>query len=316
MSNFACLPGKAGGLSISWLSLSQQTRLKELAKWNRLAETWALATPPAVPSKEDVRIFRECLLKYKLRGTFRVVILGSTKELRSIFLNDPELVNTEVYCVDWSERMYSRSTEIGCINNPNERFLCEDWREFDLGGEQADVILGDKAIDNVPYPLWQGLFEHLYSILRPEGGLILHLALITHQFVGISFEGALSKWAIEVDAGRVDIDTAVSGLWEDLLSGSAFIPETDPRVCSISKYASEISEFKAKISSITNATMISLFQKLDSSFGSSFEDEWTVYTMEELREISSPFFDVRGVYLSNDYEAAPSSPIIELVKSM
>ena len=182
--------------------LYQQTKLKEMAKWNRLAKTWSQSAPPAVPSEEETQIFHKCLLRYKTNSAFRVVILGSTKELRRIFMDDLELTDTKVYCVDWSERMYSCNTEIGHIHNPNEQFLCEDWHQFDLVGEYADAIVGDKAIDNVPYSLWEGLFGHLHSLLRPGGGLILHLGLTTCQFAGISFEGALNKWAIEVDAGK------------------------------------------------------------------------------------------------------------------
>lgn len=296
--------------------LYQQTKLKELAKWNRLAETWALSAPPAIPSIEDIQIYQECLLKYKTSNSFCVVILGSTKELRKIFLENPELVDTKVYCVDWSERMYSRNTEIGHINNPNERFLCEGWQEFDLAGEYADAIVGDKAVDNVPYPLWEGLFGHLYTILRPGGGLILHLGLNTQQFAGVSFETALEKWATELEAGRTDLETATSGLWEDCLTGSAFIPGTDSHVCSVSKYDSEINAFRARLSSTTDGTMVSLSREFVHLFGASFGDEWTGYTMDDIREVSSISFDVREVYYSKDYEAAPSSPIVELIKAI
>jgi len=296
------------------LSLYQQTKLKELAKWNRLAETWSLSTPPAVPSEEEVQIFQGCTLKYKPRTTFRVVILGSTKELRKMFLKDSALADTKVYCVDWSERMYSRSTEMGHISNPNECFVCEDWQKFRLTGEYADVILGDKAIDNVPYLLWEGLFEHLHSILRPGGGLVLHLGLTTDQFAGITFQGALSRWATAVDDRKATLDNAASGLWEDCLTGSAFVGGTDPHICSLSKYATEISEFRTKLPSITNATVISLFRELERLFGSSFDDEWAAYTMDEVQETAAAFFDVRGVYYAADYAAAPSSPIIELAK--
>jgi hypothetical protein len=295
-------------------SLSEKTRLKEITKWNRLAETWSLSAPPAVPSIEEIQIYEECLMKYKTKDMFCVVILGSTKELRKIFLNNPELADTRVYCIDWSERMYSRNTEIGQINNPNEYFLCEDWQKFDLGGEYADVILGDKSIDNVPYPLWKGLFGHLQTILRPGGGLILHLGLNTEQFEGISFESALKKWGTKLETGKISIETAASGLWEDCLSGSAFIAGTDPHVCSVSKYDYEINEFKAKLSSITDTTMVSLFQEFIHLFGPSNNDEWTAYIMDDVRESSATFFDVKDVYFSKDYEAAPSSPIIELIK--
>lgn len=296
--------------------LSQQTKLKEIAKWDRLAETWSLSAPPAVPSKEEIQIFQKCLLKYKTTEEFRVVILGSTKELRKIFVTNQDMSSAIVYCVDWSKRMYISNTEIGQITNPNEHFLCEDWQKFDLAGDYADVIIGDKSIDNVPYPLWERLFEHLNSILRPGGSIVLHLGLTTDQFAGISFEGSLYKWAFEVDSGKVDLETAASGVWEDCLTGSAYIVGSDPHICSLSKYASQMNELKAKLPTITNKTVISLFQKLEYFFGSSFTDEWTAYTLVEVQEALSPLFKLKEIYYSQDYEASPSSPIIELIKSM
>ena len=98
------------------------------------------------------------------------------------------------------------------------------------------------------------------------------------------------------------------------MTGSTFVAGTDPHVCSLSKYASEINEFRTKLPSVANATVISLFQRLDYLFGPSFEDEWTAYTIDEIREISSALYDVREVHFAQDYEAAPSSPIIELTK--
>ena len=296
--------------------LSQQTKIKEMAKWNRLAETWSFSAPPAVPSNGEIQIYENCLLKYRAEDVFRVVILGSTKELRKIFLSNEKLLDTKVYCVDWSERMYSSNAEIGHISNPNERFICEDWQIFDLDGEYADVIVGDKSIDNVPYSLWGGLFNHLNSILRPGGALVLHLGLTTDQFSGISFESSLNKWAAEVDSGKVDLETAASGVWEDCLTGSAFINGTDPHICSLSKYANEMNKFKAKLPMISNITIISLFNELNHLFGPSLSDEWTAYTMDEVREMTLPFFKEVDVYYSEDYEAAPSSPIIELTKPL
>ncbi len=282
-------------------------------KWDRLAETWAETSPPAVPSEEDLGYFRARLLAHLGEASDCAVLLGCTVGLRRLFMDEPALSTVELHCVDWSRKMYEKTTAAGGISNQIEIYHKEDWLEFDLG-HRAKVILGDKSIDNIAFVDWPRLFTKLSSNLACGGILLLHVGLVTDQFRNISFRAALKKWSSLVDAGKVSPSSAAAGLWEDCLTGSAFIDE-EGHVLTVRKYQPEIEDFKAMQYNSGSGSERKVFDSFVRDFGPSFDDEWTAFTLQDIEDVTRGIFSVEQVMHSSDYEAAPSQPIIELVKT-
>ena len=200
-----------------------QTRyLDQQRKWDLLADTWIDAGPPASPSAGDIKIYKELLSKsLQYPGEGKIILLGSTPKIRDIFLSQNGFRENEVFCIDFSEKMYLQTSKT-LKKNPREQFVLGNWLDFNIGSRVYDVVMGDKAIDNIMPEDWQRFFGQVHSHLRTGGSFIVHLALADERFRGIGFSGALAKWSAMYADTKQPMGQIVAGLWEEILTASAF----------------------------------------------------------------------------------------------
>lgn len=285
--------------------------LEQKRKWDSLATTWIDTGPPASPSNEDMQNYSLMLLDSLSTSTKgQVILLGCTPKIREMFATIDGLKDVNLTCVDFSEKMHSQTTTAMSTSNPNETFILDNWLDFDLGKHKFDAILGDKAIDNIMPDDWDRFFSQIYYHLRPSGSFIVHLALADKQFKNISFNDALDKWVNMRMTSNQSLEQIASGLWEDLLTASAY-KDGYHNTVTISRFSKEVEAYSDEIG-IVNEYQQEVFNEFKRLFWKSKEDLWASYQYQEILDAMSKYFSHTQTLYSHDYDVAKVQPIIRM----
>lgn len=286
--------------------------LEQKRKWDALATTWIDTGPPASPSNEDLENYSLMLLDGLSKGASgQVILLGCTPKIRNMFATVDKLKDVRLVCVDFSEKMHTQTTTAMSIDNPNETFLLENWLDFDLGRHKFDAILGDKAIDNIMPDDWDRFFSRIYHHLRPGGSFIVHLALADEQFKNISFHDALDKWANMRMTSDQSLGQIASGLWEDLLTASAY-KDGYHNTVTINRFSNEVEAYTNEIEN-ANGYRKEVFNEFKRLFWESKEDLWASYQYQEILDTMSKYFSHTQTLYSHDYDVAKVQPIVRML---
>lgn len=270
---------------------------RQREKWTSVALTWFNASPPAVPSPEDLDLLRNHLLT----GVESVLILGVTPGLRSVCqsLNG---INT-VLLADFSEEMLAASAAALPLS-PAERWVPANWTELPLLSSSVDAVIGDKAIDNVHPARWRQLLAECRRILRPNGHAYLHVGLTFTVEEGWTFEGALSKWAALV--GDVGMSVSCAGLWEELLSSSA--ANSEAVTLSLRRFLPDIARMRDE------PRYRALIKSFELEYGETFQQEWANVTLAALSSAArDASLQISALEYSSDYDASFMQPLVSLV---
>ncbi|HEX5923668.1 MAG TPA: class I SAM-dependent methyltransferase [Baekduia sp.] len=280
-------------------------------KWRQLARTWNEAPAPASPSDDDLERFVALAERY-VRADGAIALMGCTPSLRRALSRSRRLSGARLYCVDFSADMWAATTALVEEPHPGERFVQRAWQELASAlPEPVDVVLGDKTLDNVEFARWPETFAAVHEALRPGGHLIVHVGLVVRDPVPLDVGAVVGRWAARVRAGEVVTDTAAAGAWEDLLTGSIRGEDVaDPYKLTIAGFGDELRAIAERAD--PGSAEARVLARLRELFGSSLQDSWTAFTLEELLRAAGERFLPRAAYWSTDYDVAPLQPIVDL----
>jgi predicted O-methyltransferase YrrM len=287
-------------------------RDSQRAKWRELARNWTQAPPPASPSREDLANFAAILAKRAPVET--IGILGCTVGLRELALTDAAIGARRITCIDFTPEMIeATTTALSAFARARaaelEVHVNLDWLKLSSRfAHQFGAIVGDKSLDNLPFETWELFFSECSGSLDATGVLILHVGLVDEAYRNFDPTECLASWVQKIEGGRVELDSAASGFWEDLLTASAFAGG-DARILSVGKYASVLEQLQDQASEGC-ARVLQRFAEL---FSTSLHDAWTAFNLDDVVEQAAPWFEIGDVRWSSDYEAARLQPIVELL---
>lgn len=283
------------------------------SKWDELSVSWEEAGPPATPSVHDVENFSD-LIKGFIRPDSHVLLFGCTPALRRMLARDFQ--SCEVVCVDYSHKMYQRTSELITSKNPREKFVPGNWLNLDLEPAHFTVALGDKIIDNVSPADWEQLFKIIHYHLEDAGCFVVHMAIASTTFKNVTVETALDSWSQKYAAGSVDLNTAAAGFWEDLLTASAFAGGGYYNTVRIDRFDVDLNQaYAASHYMASDDPRRLILESFKNIFASSWQREWSSYQLEDIQKIMGDLFVLDKIVYSNDYEVAMWQPIGRFIKS-
>ncbi len=101
----------------------------------------------------------------------KTLILGATPEIRDLSLG----MGFETTTVDISPRLLLALTNVmEHKDNPSNIFMVGDWLKLHkfLEKDSFDIALGDLAVNNLPYNLWDDFFKSLSYVMKKDGCFI------------------------------------------------------------------------------------------------------------------------------------------------
>ena len=149
--------------------------MKQPEVWTRIAQN-IIATgkhPHFAPEEEILAVMRERVYGHvERRGAGgRAVILGATPELADMALD----AGCEVMRIDCNPAMFESAARRQAIKDrQRETIVIGDWLDMQaIGDGEADLVLGDSALNNVPHADMDRLLVELARIMRPGSMLVL-----------------------------------------------------------------------------------------------------------------------------------------------
>lgn len=146
--------------------------------WDEQIHTWMRLSSPIRPSKETVDIYRasirEQLSQNNERDKTRILILGSTPELRDLVAEEAPLAT--VYLADTSYKMPAAMLNLTRFVDPlKERWIRCDWLDLPFENGYFDIILGDLVLQQVPPNLELSFLEKLRVHTNSRGRVVVRL---------------------------------------------------------------------------------------------------------------------------------------------
>ena len=124
------------------------------------------------PLASTVSYYSDLIHSFSRNDKF--MIYGGTPEIRNIF----QLLDLPVTLLDKSEQVIhamGRLTHSESPVAPNERFIKMDWLQDDTAPEKMDFIIGDDAINMVPWEHFDTFLKNTKRRLNKNGLFVCHL---------------------------------------------------------------------------------------------------------------------------------------------
>lgn len=179
--------------------------MKQPDVWAQLARNIVTTgrRPHFAPSEEILAIVRERLAAYvAAHGRNRLaVILGATPELADIALT----AGCRVVRIDSNPAMFEAAAGRQTVaDRKAETLIIGDWLHMQgISDGEADIVLGDSSLNNVPHEDMARLFAELARITRHGSMLVLRQIVLPDQpFPDYDFTPALAAFR----AGRITAD--------------------------------------------------------------------------------------------------------------
>jgi len=275
--------------------------MTQLQKWKSLAQIWQDQGPPATPSFDDVDNFADALTRHGDGNISAIGVLGCTPALRNRMHDD--FPDARISVIDFCQEMYAAtSAAVRDDVKDNEQYFAVDWLEMRRALPlEVDAFIGDKSLDNVNIEDWEKFFDSAAACLQPGGLLVLHVGFPDPRLAAKPFEHLAQRWVDYLTLKNGDIGDAASGLWEDLLSGSAH---------HVTKYLS-LDPYRAALERHSNSdtALGTLAARVLTDFASQLNARWTNFDRSDLVQAAKRSdFGLLEERYSHDYEAAPNQP--------
>ena len=134
-------------------------------------DIWSKAHPPLRPAPAELAFYERWLQRSLAAGRRRVLILGSTAELRDLAIRN----GVRATCCDMSEATWTAMRALMKEQGP-EDFLCSNW--LDIPEDRAwDVILGDGSIPMLPMKAIEPLVAKVSRLAGHDGTLVFRIGV-------------------------------------------------------------------------------------------------------------------------------------------
>lgn len=136
--------------------------------WELLPNEWRFLPPPVRPSSEDLFFYTQAIKNWN-SGERKVLILGSTPELRDIIAVCGYTQN-KVYVADLSYRHLIEDATLGKhIDTEQEIWVKENWLTLPFPAGYFDIVLGDLVLQQIR-PAQERIFlESMQRLLKKKG---------------------------------------------------------------------------------------------------------------------------------------------------
>lgn len=280
---------------------------KRTQMWQQLSQDYCKLVIPNRPSPDDCRnygLLINRVLKNKKRA--KILVMGSTPELRSLLFTYTCLQRARVYCLDFSENMYRAMTDFITKTDLKEKFIKANWLETGIKDDFFDLVVGDEVICNVPVKNHAKLFQEVRRILKKDGFWITR-----HNFYlpnKIKPETIILKAVKDVLQGKYGFQTAINYLY--ILMFYNLVQKNKQRRLNMAEETREMEKaYKNLKDGLDKRVLKALIRHFEKNWRSVFTYYWYVLSKKDSEKELREFFVVKMILYARDYITAKNSPV-------
>lgn len=284
--------------------------------WGRISDDYSKLVVPNRPSEDDLTSYGLSVNKVlKNKRKAKVMVMGSTPELRNMLYLYSVLNDAEVFCVDASSSMYD-AMKVFMINADfkKEKYVEASWLETGFKEKTFDLVVGDEVICNVPSESHNKLFKEVSRVLKDDGIWVTRHNLYATRGGNSSIKEVLVDVARKVSCGEYDSQKAVNILFTRI-----FLIR-DPRGSSTVSIGNHLKLIRNEIKGkLKKHKLLPVIKELSSLYKDNFfkicgDYKWHLLSEKESERELEEVFVIKEKLYSNDYVTAKCSPIYVLSK--
>jgi ubiquinone/menaquinone biosynthesis C-methylase UbiE len=144
--------------------------MKNHKLWKSIAANWKYHYPPGRPGTEEQVVYEQFLNKALAgKSTKRVLVLGSTPEIRTILAKYPDI---EVTILDRNIEMMLAMTELVEGDTSREVWIKGNWLSISFLESYFDVVMGDLVICNILRESQELFINQIKKFLKSDGAWV------------------------------------------------------------------------------------------------------------------------------------------------
>lgn len=268
--------------------------------WENQIDIWNTVSSPVRPNAEEIKIYKKILTK--IPGEKNILLLGSTPEIRDIFMSFPA---AKVYLADFSYRMPLAMLKFTKNTDPaNEIWVKANWLDLPFSKNFFDVVMGDLVLQQFPPPVEELFLKKISGILKPTGHFISRFNFISHEMQTDSLESIIKKTL-----------SKPYGFWTKaiLIKLHALWLYADPNNRLLNRQISAAAFEKfVKDNNIKDEVIRQVLRWIIADKNS--DRNWSPPTKGELMRKISSTFSVGEIQTAGDYKESIYYPILDLKK--
>lgn len=295
---------------------STKSKKRHAWQWQEISKNYCKFIVPNRPSLGDCENYGQLIAKaLRNKKNPKIMVMGSTPELRSILLQYEIFNKAEVYCVDLNYGMYQSMTDFMAHSAKfNEKHKKASWIDTKLPDKQFDLVVGDEVICNVDNKLHQELFKEINRVLKKDGVWITRNDVFLPENEKDDVRSILIDLAEKIDSGKYNLHFAINILYIKMFYRAN--EDYNPDNTMIGHYQIAKKEYvkslkNHKYGKIISALML-MYKENFVALGGDYH--WYVLSEKESEEELKPYFKLEKKVYSSDYCTAKNSPIYFLRK--
>lgn len=284
--------------------------------WDTTAKDYSKLIVPNRPSLDDCENYGLLIAKVlKNRKRPRIMVMGSTPELRSILLTYTMFNQAQVYCVDINPIMYWAMTDFIIKANLKEKFIKKSWLKTGFRSKFFDLILGDEVICNIPINQHLSLFKEVHRILKPNGFWITRHNFYLRRSSKKEIERTILDLVKKIKKGQYSFQRALNTL-HPLVFYYLVSLSPEHKGCLDDELRALKSVYRKSKNKVHKQVIKKLISLTKKNFGERKDYYWYTLSKKQSEAELRKFFIIKKVLYSNDYITAKFSPIYLLKKKI
>lgn len=287
--------------------------MKKVTAWQRYSKIWNLFLPPTRPSQDDSKNYGLLIAKeLKNKQSPKIMVMGSTPELRRVLYTYECLNNAELYCVDINPTTYKAMTQfLAQGRNSHEKFVASSWLSTDFPSRYFDLIIGDQVICQIKPEQHKMLFSEISRILKKNSAWITRHDIYLSEEQKDNPANILINIAEKIKKGEYSFQLAASIILYRFIH---YIDTTKSLNTMLNYLNVTKKEYQGNLKNNENYKIVKElidiiednYVKLDDNYG------WYVLSEKESEKELEEFFKIKGKVYSSDRPFSKNGPIYML----
>ncbi|MDD4531518.1 MAG: methyltransferase domain-containing protein [Candidatus Pacebacteria bacterium] len=290
---------------------------KHAWEWQNIAKNYCQLIIPNRPSLGDCENYGILIKKsLKRKKNPKIMVMGSTPELRAILLQYEILNGAETYCVDLNPGMYQAMTDfLARSGKYKEKYVKASWLKTGLPSNYFDLVVGDEVICNLITDMHNDLFEEISRVLKKGGAWITRLDSYLPKNKNDRVDKILIDLAKNINQGKYSLQYAVNILYIKMFY-CATANTGNPKNSMSGHYVAAKEEYERTLKkhklSKTISALLDLYKESFVKLGGDYC--WYLISEKSGEKELENYFRIREKLYADDYATAENSPIYYLEK--
>ena len=262
-----------------------------LSQWKIIADKWKYSSPPSIPSKEDLEIYKSFLEDYK----GNLLVLGATPQLRDLVFE----LGFNTYTIDINREMILAMNKLRKYKDEKEIVKIANWLNTPFKNDFFDIIVGDCVLFNIEFDRKETFLKEVKRILKKDAYFITRTMHLWKTFKKRDNEEILKSF-VESESDQY------SQLCQELMMNNQegtfdfkAVKKALEKYWKDGKYAHK----NKKIEVVLN---------LIYSLWKPFEKKWYVLSEKDQDNILQKYFKIIKKKRATDYKSSQLFPIYKL----